>query len=417
MMSAILLFGVALERPVLAKNVLSGAGLFLLLLDPQQIFQLGFQLSFVTVAALTVAARPLAHVSFLPFRPDPWIPHRLLHPARRAFSRIARHACELLSVCCVCWLATLPFGGLIFHRVSWSNVAANFVTVPIGASMLALGISSIVAAPFCRWASTCLNNTNWLLGHVFLSVVHTFAALPYQSVNVGEPGAREHSKLVILATGRSNSIYLHSGVTDVLINPGSDAKYRRITQPFLRYQGVNRLFLLPSSRHDADHEGCLAQLERQFAGVRTTDQVKNQLRAASQRDRSDNGSTIVDLDGTGIHLSGASSNQLVSRILVRIGGYRVLLMADSHHGSLPDGNTLTFDLVCLSSPRSFPPAEIWSRFDPQVIVYTQGKPSVRSGQGPIVFLNEQGAATLELRDGSLKLQTFRGSQFTFRRRN
>jgi ComEC/Rec2-related protein len=416
-MSAILLFGVALERPVLAKNVLSGAGLFLLLLDPQQIFQLGFQLSFVTVAALTVAARPLADLFSLPFRPDPWIPHRLLHPARRAFSRIARHGCELFSVCCVCWLATLPFAGLIFHRVSWCNVAANFATVPLGASILALGISSIVAAPFCRWASICLNNTNWLLGHLFLGTVHTFTALPYQSVNLGEPGARAHSKLVILATGRSNSIYLHAGVTDGLINPGSDAKYRRITQPFLRYQGVNRLFLLRSSRHDADHEGCLQQLQRQFAGVWVTGPVRNQLRPVNQGDGPDYGSTIIDLDETGMRVSGTSLNRTESRILVRIGGYRVLLMADSHRGSSPDGDTRAVDLVCLSSPRSFPAAEIQSRFDPQVIVYTQGKPSEHAGHPPIVFLSEQGAVTLELCDGNLKLQTFRGGQFTFCKRN
>lgn len=416
-MSAILLLGVALERPVLAKNVLSGAGLFLLLLDPQQIFQLGFQLSFVTVATLTIAARPLAHLFSLPFRPDPWIPQRLLHPARRAFCRIARHGCELFSVCWVCWFATLPFACLTFHRVSWCSVAANFATVPLGAAMLALGISSILAAPFSRWASVCLNNTNWLLGHLFLGVVHTFTVLPYQSMNVGQPGARDHSQLVILAAGRSNSIYLHAGATDALINPGSDAKYRRITQPFLRYHGVNQLFLLESNRHDADHEGCLQQLGRQFACVSFLDRVLNQLGPANQSYGPDSGSTIVDLDEEGIRVRGASPNRTDSRILVRIGGYRVLLMADSHRGSSLDADTRAVDLLCLSSPRTFPPADVQSRFDPQIIVYAQGKPSEQSGKSPIVFLSEQGAVTLELSDGTLKLQTFRGGQFTFRRRN
>ena len=52
---------------------------------------------------------------------------------------------------------------------------------------------------------------------------------------------------------KSNSIYLHAGGADAFINPGSDAKYRRMTQPFLRYQGVNQLCLLPSCRQDADH--------------------------------------------------------------------------------------------------------------------------------------------------------------------
>ena len=415
-MSGILLLGVALERPVLAKNVLSGAGLFLLLLDPQQLFQLGFQLSFVTVAALTIATKPLAHLFSLPIRPDPWIPQRLLHPARRALSRIAHHGCELLSVCSVCWLATLPFAWLTFHRISWYSIMANFVTVPLGASMLALGISSILVAPFCRWASLCLNNTNWLLGHLFLGVVHTFTAFPGQSTNVAEPGARSHPKLVILASGRSNCIYLHAGATDAIINPGSDAKYRRITQPFLRYQGVNHLWLLESSRHDADHEGCLRQLEQQFSCISSRRQVATPFELTDEPIGCETDSTILNLDETGIRLWPASPKRSESRILVRIGKYQVLLMSDSHRGSAPHRGDCAVDLLCVSNPRSFPLAAIRSKYDPQIVVYAQGKRSERSGQSPTIFLTEEGAVTLELCGDALKLQTFRGGQFTFRKR-
>ncbi|HET9376663.1 MAG TPA: ComEC/Rec2 family competence protein [Chthoniobacterales bacterium] len=416
-MSAVLLFGVALERPVLAKNVLSGAGLFLVALDPQQLFQLGFQLSFVTVAALTIATKPLADLFFLPIRPDPWIPQRLLHPVQRSLSRIAKHGCELLAVCFVCWWATLPFAWLTFHRISWCSVAANFVTVPLGASMLALGISSILAAPFCRWVSLCLNNTNWLLGHLFLGVVHIFTAIPLQSTNAGEPGVRDDPKLVILASGRSNSIYLHSGAMDSLINPGSEAKYRRITQPFLRYQGVNRLCLVQSSRHDADHEGCLKQLERQFSCVWPTNRVTTQFEPAGQLAGRDRYSTIIDLNETGIHLCAGFPDRSESSILVRMGGYLILLMADSHRGSAWPEPDRAVDLLCVSSPRSFPPMYVQRSYNPQVLVYAQGRRSELSSQKPTIFLSEEGAVTLQLCGDTVKLQTFRGGQFIFRKRN
>ncbi len=416
-MSAILLLGVALERPVLAKNILSGAGLFLLLLDPQQLFQLGFQLSFVTVAALTIAARPLAHFLSIPFRPDPWIPQRLLRPTQRAFWRIGQHASELFSVCWVCWFATLPFAWLVFHRISWCNVAANFATVPLGATILALGISSILAAPFCRWASVYLNNTNWLLGHLFLGVVHSFTALPYQSVNVAEPWTGNHPKLVILASGRSNSVYLHAGKVDSFINPGSEAKYRRVTQPFLRCQGVNQLYLLGSTRHDPDHEGCLKRMERQFTCVRFMNQERFEL--ADQSSQSDANSAIIDLDETGVRARGFFGS-LGSSILARMGGYRILLIADRHRGASIAADA-SADLLCVSSPRSFPPSDLRRQFDPQVIVYAQGKrlelsQTELSNGTPIIFLNEQGAVTLELCEDRLQLQTFRGAQFTFRKR-
>src|SRR5258708_3554378 len=82
----------------------------------------------------------------------------------------------------------------------------------------------------------------------------------------------------MLVAGRSNSIYLHAGGADAFINPGSDSKYRRITQPFLRYQGVNRLRLFQSCRQDADHEGCLRQLERQFTCVSAKNGAATRLR-------------------------------------------------------------------------------------------------------------------------------------------
>jgi ComEC/Rec2-related protein len=416
-MSAVLLFGVALERPVLAKNLLSGAGLFLLALDPQQLFQLGFQLSFVTVAALTIATKPLSHLFFLPIRPDPWIPQRLLHPVQRALSLTAKHGCELLAVCFVCWLATLPFAWLTFHRISWCGVAANFATVPLGASMLALGISSMLAAPFCRWVSLCLNNTNWLLGHLFLGIVHIFTAIPLQSTNAGEPGVRDDPKLVILASGRSNSIYLHSGATDTFINPGSEAKFRRITQPFLRYQGVNRLYLVESSRHDADHEGCLKQLERQFSCVWPMNRVTAQFEPADQRAGRNRYSTIIDLNETGIQVCAGSPDRSESSILVRMRGYLILLMADSRRGSAWPGTDRTVDLLCVSNPRSFPPMYVQSTYNPQVLVYAQGRRSELSSQKPTIFLSEEGAVTLHLCGDTVKLQTFRGGQFTFRKRN
>jgi ComEC/Rec2-related protein len=428
-MSAILLLGVALERPVLAKNILPGAGLFLLLLDSEQLFQLGFQLSFVTVAALTLAARPLAHLLSLPFRPDPWIPRRLLHPGQRVFCRIAQRSCELVSVCCICWLATLPFAWSIFHRVSWCNVAANFATVPLGAAILGLGVSSIVAAPLCRWASICLNNTNWLLGHLFLGVVHSCAALPGQSVNVAAPGTRSHPKLVLLACGRANSIYLHAGEVDGFINPGSEAKYRRVTQPFLRYHGVNQLRLFESTRRDPDHEGCLQLLERQFACLRGANPIGTTFKFANRSFGWATDPAIIDLDETGVRGGLPKPSPDRSRpgtsILVRMGGYRILLIADSRRASWsdtvdrpanpPTGRSL--DLVCVSSPRSFPAADLRRAFNPQVIVYAQGKQNLFEESDRVIFLGEQGAVTLELCGDRLEFQTFRGGQFTLRKRN
>jgi hypothetical protein len=126
---------------------------------------------------------------------------------------------------------------------------------------------------------------------------------------------------------------------------------------------------------------------------------------------------VVDLDETGIRVRAAPPNRSASRILVGMGGYQILLMPDSHRGSSLDKDDCTVDLLCVSSPRSFPPADVQSRYNPQVIVFAQGKRSERSARSSTLFLSEEGAVTLELCGDALKLQTFRGGQFTFRKRN
>jgi hypothetical protein len=100
-----------------------------------------------------------------------------------------------------------------------------------------------------------------------------------------------------------------------------------------------------------------------------------------------------------------------------MGEYRILLCADSHRGAALDTETRPIDLLCVSNPRSFPPADLRRKFDPQVVVYAQGKPIQTERSGQIIFLNEQGAVTLALCGDALKLQTFRGGQFIFRKRN
>jgi hypothetical protein len=99
-----------------------------------------------------------------------------------------------------------------------------------------------------------------------------------------------------------------------------------------------------------------------------------------------------------------------------MGKYHALLMSDSHRGAALKKDNYAVDVLCVSSPRSFPPADVQSKYDPQVVVYAQGKRSGRPSQSPTIFLSEEGAVTLQLCGDALTLQTFRGGQFTFRKR-
>src|ERR1700758_5198917 len=245
-MALFVLVGISLERPVLQLNAMSGAGFILLLCNPEELFQLGFQLSFTIVAFIVIGARPLTSWLAHPFGPDPWIPRQLISPLRRLSQRLIHRSAELLAV-------------------------------SVGTWILFTALISILVSPIAGWASIYLNNTNWLLAHVFLVIVNASAAFPGQAMNVGGLPWSTETKIVVLASGRSETIYFCRGSNTGLVNPGSASKYRRITEPFLRSEGVNGLSFLSWTRSDQDHAGAAPVVAKHFKVDQTPSESRSGL--------------------------------------------------------------------------------------------------------------------------------------------
>jgi ComEC/Rec2-related protein len=379
LMALFVLLGVSLERPVVQLNALSGSGIMLLIWNPEELFQLGFQLSFTIVALIVITAHPLSSWLAYPFRFDPWIPAQLISPAHRAYHRIITRSAELFAVCFICWAASLPFSIFYFHRISLTNVIANFLAVPIGTWILFTALGSILLCPISSWASVCLNNSNWLLGHLFLVLVNGVAAIPGQAMNVSLGTWSSNAKVVVLASGRSETVYFHTGSMNGLLNPGSPSKYRRITEPFLRSQGVNELHFLSWSKPDADHGGSVAEVVKHF-------QIKMARTAL--------GPSIFGCE---------------------LGRFQFLFLGGNHQQNARQPSRMV-DVVLAPSPRQISSAELVRRFHPGAILYAQGKSggkeAISDPVTPIWFLAEKGAVTLSLHEQSLELRSYLGDRLT-----
>jgi ComEC/Rec2-related protein len=416
LMALFLLIGVSLERPVLQLNAMSGAGFILLLCNPEELFQLGFQLSFSIVACIVIGARPLTSWFFHPFGPDPWIPNQLISPARRLWYRLIHRSAELLAVCTICWVASLPFSIWYFHRVSFSNVVANFLAVPVGTWILFTALLSILISPIAGWASICLNNTNWLLAHVFLMIVNTSAAFPGQAINVGGMPWSNGAKIVVLASGRSETFYFCGHSSCALVNPGSASKYRRITEPFLRSEGVNCLSCLSWTRSDQNHAGSVPEVAKHFKVAGPTDH--GLTRTASGR---------IPLQEEKINLNDETAWKQTKPALLlnpfldcQLGSFEVLLL-NLNHQQIERLPTRIADVVVVPSQRQCAAPELIRKFHPQAILYLQGKPtgSQTSGQPtvPTWFSGDKGAVTMALSNQDLELSGYLGDRLILRSRN
>ncbi len=142
--------GVSLERPVATINSLCGSGLLILVHDTQELFQTGFQLSFVAVFAILTAVRPLGDLLYRPFKVDPFLPLRLLRPWQRAWHKATLQTCEALSLSLVCWSATLPILILQEHHVSLVAIFTNLLVVPPATLVMLLGVTGLLVGTRLR---------------------------------------------------------------------------------------------------------------------------------------------------------------------------------------------------------------------------------------------------------------------------
>jgi ComEC/Rec2-related protein len=415
-------------------NTLAASGFLLLLMDSQQLFQVGFQLSFVAVFAILIFVRPLSHLLFRPFETDPFLPRQMVDRAQRSAQQLARWVCDLSSVSTVCWFASLPILILAFHRVSICGLVANILAVPLGTWILLLGVASLLISPVSSWASICINNANWALTKVFLWVIQASALLPYDSVNVAFPPVQSSFMLTALSAGRASVFHLHSASDDWLINTGTESKWRHLTEPYLQASGVNRLGTIILTHNDLMRAGGAGEAARRFACNRFFIANGGQARATAPALPA---SELQPWPGTGSFRS--SSGILISELrpivgarlqngrkpvafLCRFENWRFLIAPELTLEALERLAPPPVDVAFLSRIDRNSIPRLSEKLALQAIVCERNTGDTTGVEGdgpqiPVFCLAVDGATTLSTRDGKLELRTFRGAQLTLTSRS
>jgi competence protein ComEC len=140
LMTAIVLFGVVIDRAALTLRTLAVAAFVVLLLAPQSVVHPSFQMSFAATLALIAAYE----------RGLPWTTAGADTPlgARLALWG-AREITSLLVASMVAGLATTLFAAYHFHRLAPYGVLANLLAMPVvSAFVMPMGLVALVALPF-----------------------------------------------------------------------------------------------------------------------------------------------------------------------------------------------------------------------------------------------------------------------------
>ncbi len=344
LMTSVLLAGFLAERRVFTLNSLAAAAMLILCWDPNQLFSLGFQLSFSVVAAIVLFADPVFQLLKRATAADPFLPRSLFSKTRRFTERVLELIARGASVSFAAWIGSLPLMLWYYNLVTPISLIANLVVVPIAFFILAGGLLLIIAAPISSALSVIFNNANWLFARLVLVAVHFFAQLPAGHFYTQHPGwpSRARAEITVLDVGTGGVTHIRTHGHDWLFDAGAQRDYERVTRGYLRMHGINRLDGLILSHGDAGHVGGANAVLRDFRPGSVVD--------TAARDRSPlHRSLIAELLRSGLErtlLSAGSESRLSESVETR-----VLFPPENFQAKTADDQTLVLQLLIAKQTR------------------------------------------------------------------
>lgn len=287
-MAAVIICGWIVKRPADALNSLFAAAIVILAWDPQQLFQAGFQLSFIVVLVIILIYERIHRWIAKPFAPDPFLPQQLVresfwHGGWMTYPR--NFLIGTMAISIASWLGAIPLTANYFHVFNIVSTPANFVVVPLTGLVLISCLGSLILGAWLPSVAVLFNNASWSLMKCIIAISQWCVHWRPSAFNVSSPTLLTtisfYTLLLALITGWifKNKYKRHAIVTlsclslacvtqwlmpkptilhilplsggqcvlvdsggpktDLLIDTGDEQSAQRITKPFLQAQGIN----------------------------------------------------------------------------------------------------------------------------------------------------------------------------------
>lgn len=215
-MTSVVVGGWVLARPSNVLNSLGTAATLILLWDPAQLFQAGFQLSFVAVASIGTLTPRILDLASQGLARDPFLPADREPPWRRWLRALLMKIAEGIAVSAAAWIGSLPLIAHHFHLLSLSSLVANLLVVPLSVLALACGMASLACGPWLTPATILFNHSGWFWMRCMVQVSRTAAEIPGGCWNVATPPLPLHAlwylAIIVLATSAWRHTRARTGI-------------------------------------------------------------------------------------------------------------------------------------------------------------------------------------------------------------
>ncbi|MGI8967442.1 MAG: ComEC/Rec2 family competence protein, partial [Limisphaerales bacterium] len=292
-MMSIIIAGWSLKRPADLVNSLAAAAFIILIWQPQQLFQAGFQLSFFVVLSIGLLLPHFEKVRKKLLKTEAMLPSELRPRWKRWLDVPIRFVTMNFATSLAAWLGSLPLVAYYFHLFTPVSLLANMLIVPLSSLALMANLGSLICGNWFPFATELFNQSGWFFMRSMIAASEWFVQNPASYTYVEAPSLldcvlyytilfttltgwlfakirRDRAIIVLGVVGaawfwhwhneqkiwRVTILPLNGGEAifvdgrgapnDLLIDRGNEMPAKLITKPFLRAKGINQLshFLL-----------------------------------------------------------------------------------------------------------------------------------------------------------------------------
>lgn len=174
-MASIFLIAQIIERRPNIYNIVSVAALVILIVDPRQLFDAGFILSFSAILSIVVIFPKLEKL----MQSMKWYSEL---DNDKLWDKCAKWIIALFLGTFAAQIGTLPITAIMFKKVSVISLAANLFAIPMANIALALGFITIIFSTFSAWLAGVFASLNSFLLFLQLLLIEFCAKLDYAFV-------------------------------------------------------------------------------------------------------------------------------------------------------------------------------------------------------------------------------------------
>jgi competence protein ComEC len=175
-MALVLLIGARLERKADPVNTLGVAGLLILSWKPQELFDVGFQLSFLSVLSIVTIYERLKNLLSIP-----------VAMKKTSGSEILRSLSTAALVSLAAQIGTAPVTAYYFNWIPLVSIPANMIAIPLSGLIMAVSFTSLILAPVHFWTASAYAALNGRLLAIFVGSMDWMEKIPFSSLSVPSP--------------------------------------------------------------------------------------------------------------------------------------------------------------------------------------------------------------------------------------